>query len=193
MTETTDFWSGTFGDGYTERNRVDWPVRVPFWADIVARTRPGTVLEVGCNAGWNLMALRSIGGGPFVRGIDVNQKAIEAAADAGLPASLMSAADVGLLFPDSFDLVFTVGVLIHVPPEELPAVMAAIVQASRRHVLAVEYEADADVEVEYRGHAGRLWRRPFGRLYEGLGLTTVLKMDAGPGFDRCTAWLMEKR
>src|SRR5258708_33114652 len=57
MNEQEQFWSGTFGDEYTKRNRVDWRARIPFWHDIMKFTGARSVYEVGCGAGWNLSAI----------------------------------------------------------------------------------------------------------------------------------------
>jgi len=70
--------------------------------------------------------------------------------------------------------------------------MQKIVDQSYRYVLAVEYESEQEEEIEYRGHTGKLWRRPFGKLYEEMGLRLVGKIENAPGFDSCAAWLLEK-
>jgi hypothetical protein len=93
----------------------------------------------------------------------------------------------------TFDLIVTAGVLIHIPPAQLHSTMQAIVDASADYVLAVEYHAEQEEEVEYRGHAGMLWRRPYGKLYQAMGLVLVDEWDAGEGFDRCRAVLLRKR
>ena len=191
MNATEQFWAGSFGNQYTDRNRVKYHERMPFWLRVLERTQPASVLEVGANAGWNLRAIRGLAQGVKLSGIDVNLQAVQEAQDCGLNVAVCPAADVGRLWPDSADLVFTAGVLIHIPPEQLPEVMASIIQASRRWVLAVEYSAEVEEPVEYRGHADRLWRRPFGRLYEGLGLRLVWSGPAD-GFDNCCAWLLSK-
>jgi hypothetical protein len=69
--------------------------------------------------------------------------------------------------------------------------MRAIVQTSAKFVLAVEYEAEQEEEVEYRGHAGKLWKRPFGKLYGNLGMDLLAYGDA-QGFNDCTYWLMSR-
>jgi pseudaminic acid biosynthesis-associated methylase len=191
MSPQEQFWSGRFGDEYTKRNRVDWTERVPFWRNIIGVTKARSVLDVGCNAGWNLHALRVVD--PSIRtvGIDVNAEAVAEAKVKGLDAMIASVYQAQALFPDGFDLVCTSGVLIHVAPSELPEAMRNIIAASRRWVLAVEYEAEKEEEVVYRGNSDRLWKRPFGRLYEAMGLHPHLYTGAA-GFDRCGAWLMEK-
>jgi len=185
MSEQQQFWAGEFGDKYTKRNQVDWRARVPFWREIASFAHIQSAHEVGCNAGWNLMALRECDPEMELTGNDINLSAIHMANENKL--------DVwggGPIKPS--DLIYTCGVLIHVGPNELEAMMKSIIAASRRYVLAVEYEDRKEVEVEYRGHAGKLWRRPFGKLYQDLGLRTVWTERQVPGFDNCTAWLLEK-
>jgi pseudaminic acid biosynthesis-associated methylase len=189
---TEDFWSGSFGDTYTERNRVDWRQRIPFWESALDFMAPGTMLEVGCNAGWNLMAIQTVNPDVEVQGVDVNAKAVAEASANGCQAQQLTALGVaGMFIPKSMDCVFTAGVLIHIAPNDLEATMRAIVQTSGKYVLAIEYDAEMETEVEYRGHKGKLWKRPYGKLYENLGMTLLSTGVAG-GFDDCTYWLMER-
>jgi pseudaminic acid biosynthesis-associated methylase len=190
------FWMGEFGASYTDRNRVRWLERVPFWHEIITKTSATSAYEVGCNAGWNLLALRTIYPGMFLRGIDVNERAVKHATACGLVVENAAFLDRTKYenFMGNFDLVFTSGVLIHVPPEDLKPTMEGIIELSNRYVLAVEYADDEEKEIEYRGHKGRLWRRPIGKMYEGLGLRQV---DGGTltkefGFDNCMWWLMSR-
>jgi len=83
-------------------------------------------------------------------------------------------------------------VLIHVAPNDLQPTMEKIVDRSERWVLAVEYYAPEPEEIDYRGHAGKLWRRPFGDLYKAMGLKCAAEGTA-QGFDNCAYWLMEKQ
>ena len=190
-TPQEEFWAGDFGSAYTRRNRVNWHTRVPFWSDIIERTKARSAMEVGCNIGSNLLALREVDPMMALWGIDVNQAALSEAERSGLAVLQKPAAEVHQC--GRFDLVFSVGVLIHVPAEQLPEVMGAIVKASRRWVLAVEYAAEDEEPVVYRGHEGYLWRRPFGKLYEDMGLEMVDAFDApADAFDRCRAWLLRK-
>ena len=137
---TSELWNGSFGNAYTKRNRVEWESRIPTWRTILAWTNPRSILEVGCNAGWNLMALREIDPSLNLQGIDVNTSALEEAQHNGLSVSQKDAYDIGL--KNQFDLVFTAGLLIHIPPVNLWRAMDAIVVASMRHVVAMDYAAD---------------------------------------------------
>ena len=62
-----------------------------------------------------------------------------------------------------FDLTFTMGVLIHVPPDDLPRVMAEILRCSRRYILCGEYHAVEPTEVRYRGRSRALCARDLPR------------------------------
>lgn len=184
------WWASEFGDAYTERNQVDPAERLPFWRSIISKTQPDGVLEVGCNRGHNLLAIRECKPDARLIGIDVNEKALMEASEAGIESAFnMPAIEAGVCFWEIADLSFTCGVLIHIPPAKLNETMASILLTSKKYVLAVEYDDTEEVEVEYRGFSDRLWRRPYGKLYEDLGCRLI---ESGPaeGFDQCTYWLL---
>jgi pseudaminic acid biosynthesis-associated methylase len=193
-------WAGEFGDDYTERNRNAESGRRSFWARQISARRIGSALEVGCNLGGNLRWIVELLGSEQVAGVDVNQTALQQLRDRlpGVDARLASGA--ALPFPDaSFDLVFTMGVLIHQHPEtQLEPMMREIVRCSGRYVLAGEYYADDLTEVPYRGQEGALFKQDFGalyaRLFDELELVDsgFLSEDEGH-WDDLTYWVFEKR
>jgi pseudaminic acid biosynthesis-associated methylase len=194
-----DLWAGEFGDAYVERNLAAETGRREFWARLLEMTRPANALEVGCNVGANLRWLVEDLGAENVAGIDINEKALEILRERlpGVDARAGTARD--LPFTDrSFELVFTIGVLIHQGTDELREVMAEIVRCSSRWVLCGEYYAEEETEVPYRGEQGALFKRDFGRLY--LEAFPELR-PAGQGFlpkgegswDDVTWWLLERQ
>lgn len=191
MNAQEQFWRGDFGNDYTRRNRVQWQGRIPFWRQILDVTQARSVLDVGTNAGWNLHAIREIDKSIDCLGVDINSDAVGEARSCELDVIEMPATNVGAMFRNGYDIVCTSGVLIHVGPAELEETMRAIMDASRRWVLAVEYEAHKEEVVEYRGNTEKLWKRPFGDLYRKMGLHLMASSDA-EGFDRCKAWLLCK-
>ncbi|MGH3050032.1 MAG: pseudaminic acid biosynthesis-associated methylase [Gaiellaceae bacterium] len=159
------FWVGEFGDAYTERNLRSVDRRL-FWRALTEEHRFASALEVGCNAGDNLVALSKLVGARNLAGIDVNESALAIAHEALPEADLRRAPARELPFADgAFELAFTAMVLIHQPDEALADVMGEVVRCSSRYVLAIEYESDEPEDVRYRGHEGVLFKRPYAALY----------------------------
>jgi len=191
MNEQEKFWSGPDGDAYLKRNRVDWRARIPFWHDIMKFTGARSVYEVGCGAGWNLSAIREASPHKVeLCACEINEQAARQANYAGLMKIYNRSAEDGIPL-GAIELVFTAGVLIHVAPERLAAFMGRLVATSAHYVLAVEYVADQEEMIDYRGTPNLLWKRPYGKLYEDMGLK-LLHTGVATGFDRCDYWLLEK-
>jgi pseudaminic acid biosynthesis-associated methylase len=188
MPDGIELWRGEFGDEYTKRNQVDWVTRRPFWEWVLEATHARSVLEVGCNAGWNMFTLKTCAPPMRVVGTDINEAALAQAHAAGL--EVYNCLDFRAV-PGKFELVFTAGVLIHIEPKHVREVMAAIIDKSYRWVLAVEYESEYEEAIPYRGHEDKCWKRPYHKLYMDLGLHLVDRATP-EGFDNCTAWLFEK-
>lgn len=99
----------------------------------------------------------------------------------------------------SFDLVFTMGVLIHINPDQLIDHMAKMFDYSRRYILFGEYFNRTPMTIDYQGEKDKLFKRDFGKLFiENFDIRIV---DYGflwghiydqAGFDDITWWLFEK-
>jgi len=156
------------------------------------------VLEVGCNIGANLRWIRTPDSERVVYGVDISPKALTELRKVMPDVHGVWSQARDLPFPsDSFDLVFTAGVLIHQPPELLARVMGEIVRCSRRFVLCCEYYSPELTEIPYRGQTGALFKRDFGGLYQDLFPSLVLRqqgfLSAADGWDDVTYWMFEKR
>ncbi|MBK4730641.1 hypothetical protein JJD41_12310 [Oxynema sp. CENA135] len=60
-----------------------------------------------------------------------------------------------------WDFVLIKGVLIHINPDYLEQVYDCLYQSSDRYICLVEYYNPTPVEVTYRGHQGKLFKRDF--------------------------------
>jgi pseudaminic acid biosynthesis-associated methylase len=195
-------WEGEFGRAYTDRNAVDPRVIAPAFAAMLDGLEVQSVLEVGCNRGHNLAALETIlGADAELYGIDPNPYALGLAAQAVPRAKLSRATAYDLPFAgDRFDLAFTAGVLIHVPLADLPQALSEIHRTSRRYILGLEYHADTETPVPYRGRDDLLWKRDFLRHYQEAFPDLVLRRQGfwaegdgfGGWFDDLTWWVLEK-
>ena len=194
MTPQELAWAADFGDAYTARNRVNWRARIPFWREMIEATGARSVFEAGCNAGWNLSAIKRACPDVSVYGCDINEQAVGQATLAGLEVTIGTMKSELDGYESVFDLVFTCGVLIHFAPENLQDAMRQIIDASADYVLAVEYASESGDEepVTYRGQENMLWRRDYGRLYRECELQLVDEGEA-KGFDRCHFWLMRHK
>lgn len=193
MDERTDAdplrtWRGEFGRAYTDRNRLETPADVnteyeehfgitktALYERFLAGLEPDArILEVGCNVGVQLEVLSELG---FTEcyGVDVQGNALETARSRGRGVEVVQADGRRLPFADdTFDLVFTVDVLIHVPPPMIDAVMDELVRCSREYIYGCEYYAPEYVETTYRGKTGVLWKTDFSERYRrGRELTLV--------------------
>jgi pseudaminic acid biosynthesis-associated methylase len=191
-------WAGTFGDSYTERNEKASTNRESFWRAVLDEFPARGVLEVGCNLGANLRWIAGHARVECATGVDVNLGALRRLRKSVRRARPLSASARALPFrTGAFDLVFTMGVLIHQSPEALSAVMDEIVRCSRRFVLCGEYYAAETTEVPYRGQSGALFKRDFGGLYQTrfpqLALRRQTFLSRAEGWDDVTVWVFEQR
>lgn len=191
-------WAGTFGDDYVDRNRAAGDARQAFWAELAdALPSAHTVLEVGCNLGANLRWWAQLRRPQDVYGIDINVKALHELRQELPDVNALWSPARELPFRDRwFDLVFTMGVLIHQPESTLPLVMSEVVRCAKRYVLCGEYFAPETTEVFYRGNSGALFKRDYGQLYQELFPELRLHsqgfLPRGTGWDDITYWLFEK-
>ena len=208
MTATTpqvEFWRGDFGNAYIDRNdasHAQLASRIPMWSEILkplVGKMPGSILEVGCNLGINLRALRAISAAEFYA-VEPNDKARSVLVgdsvvkEANLRGGMAQAID----FPSGVaDLAFTSGVLIHIHPDHLLPACKEIHRCARRYVACVEYFSDKPEMIPYRGHDDRLFKRDFGSFWmdnfpDLTVLATGFAWKRTTGLDNLTWWLFEK-
>lgn len=100
----------------------------------------------------------------------------------------------------TFDLVFTMGVMIHIHPDNLMRIMGKMFDYSSKYILMGEYFNRTPVMLEYQGEKDKLFKRDFGKLF--IESFPVELVDYGflwgylydnAGFDDITWWLFEKK
>ena len=131
---------------------------------ILGDIEPSSILEVGAGTGTNLIALSALTNARLmaVEPNDIARKQIPYDLVGTIGPSLAS----NLPFMSgAAELVYTSGVLIHIPPDDLDVVMAEIYRVSSKYIACVEYFSDMPEEKQYRGEAGMLWKRDFGAYW----------------------------
>ena len=98
-----------------------------------------------------------------------------------------------------YDLVLIKGVLIHIDPDELFNVYEKLYQSCGRYLLIAEYYNPVPVEVKYRGHEEKLFKRDFAseflEKYDDMKLVDygfVWRKDPNFPQDDITWFLLEK-
>lgn len=201
--EQDEFWAGEFGTEYVDRNAPFSGLvrRIAHFSKILPFTRGvNSILELGAGIGTNLDALHAILPDAKFSGVEINEKAFaRLAAKDFVSAYHDSILNISLDAIGTHDLTFTAGVLIHIDPKHLSEAYKKLYDASRRYILVAEYYSPTPVEIEYRGHRNKLFKRDFaGDLldqYSDLKLVTYgFRYHRDPIFpsDDISWFLMEK-
>lgn len=162
QTPQEEFWAGEFGNDYIERNRSPalFAANLRFFSRCLkAAGQIGSCIELGANIGLNLEVLKLICPGIHCTGIEINPSAA-----AELRKKVEGVEECSILDwePNSTaELTLAKTVLIHMPPARLSDVYERLYQASERLILICEYYNPAPVEVCYRGHSEKLFKRDF--------------------------------
>jgi pseudaminic acid biosynthesis-associated methylase len=171
-------WKGEFGREYTDRNMFDTKSLDDLWlrnygvgrSTIVERFLNGIpksakFLEVGCNAGNQLLMLREMGWSN-ISGTELQPYALQIARSRLPEATLKLGSALSLPWEDrSFDVVFTSGVLIHISPKDLPLAADEIYRTSSEYIWCSEYYAPEVTEIAYRDHKELLWKMDFAAYF----------------------------
>ena len=200
-TEQENFWFGEFGNDYIDRNNNDLIVasNLSLFSKILSSTSSiNNVIEFGSNIGLNLRALDKLLPGVELTAVEINNKAVENIKKWG-KASVIHESILNIKLKDKYDFSFIKGVLIHIDPEKLKVVYENLYNSSNRYIAIVEYYNHTPVEVQYRGHNDRLFKRDFAgdmmEMYPDLKLIDygfVYHRDSNFPQDDVTWFIMEK-
>jgi pseudaminic acid biosynthesis-associated methylase len=163
-TEQEDFWAGEFGNAYVDRNKDEDYIasNLAFFSKVIASTEKlNSILELGANVGLNLMALRKLLPNATFSAIEINEKAALALKYNVPDVDIYQNSIVDFNSNETWDFIFTKGVLIHINPDQLPKVYELMYQKSSRYILIAEYYNQTPIDITYRGHSGKLFKRDF--------------------------------
>jgi len=162
-TEQENFWKSEFGNEYIGRNRSDLllAANTSFFSKVIEHTGAiSSVLELGCNVGMNLKALRRLLPDCKLTGVEINNDAASVLKEWG-EANVVVDSILEVNLKEKFNLTFTKGVLIHINPDYLAEVYKRLYQYSSEYIMVAEYYNPSPVMINYRGHDNRLFKRDF--------------------------------
>ena len=203
MNEQQTFWRKKYSKGYIDNNSdFDDDLSIECWNKILNKSEGvNSILECGSNIGRNIASLQSILPSAEKSIIEISSDAYKIVTENFSLKDSFNGAILESQFPnESFDLVFTCGVLIHIHPDDIEANMEKMFNYSRRYILIAEYFNRTPVMIEYRGEKDKLFKQDFGKLF--IERFNVSLIDYGflwghlydqAGFDDITWWLFEKK
>lgn len=201
--EQETFWAQTYAEEYIRKNSsFDQEGGVEGWRRMLAGAGPTPrILECGCNVGRNIGFLDALRPETSKSIIEISKPAYDfVTSHYRIEESFNGPILESKLATSSFDLVFTMGVLIHVPPADLLATMKKMYDYSRRYILIGEYFNRTPVALEYQGQTDKLFKCDFGKEFAlnhdvavvDYGFLWGHEFDDA-GFDDVTWWLFEKK
>jgi pseudaminic acid biosynthesis-associated methylase len=201
-TEQEKFWASEFGDEYISRNQDKELIagNMALFSTILKQTRGvKSVIEFGSNIGNNLRAIQTLLPYADLSAIEINASAVEHLKKIdNLTVYHQSILD--FIPTEKKEFVFIKGVLIHINPDMLPEVYQKLYETSKRYICIAEYYNPTPMELNYRGHAEKMYKRDFAGeimdLYADLELVNYgFCYHRDPVFEQgdITWFLLEKK
>jgi len=197
-----DFWAGEFGSDYIQRNSSEQflAANLHFFSKVLDKIGGiDSVTEFGANIGMNLKALKLLYPNQTQYGIEINQNAAKELVDFLGRDKVFNGSILDFKSDIKSTLSLIKGVLIHINPDVLSEVYDVLYQTSEKYILMCEYYNPSPVEVNYRGHSGKLFKRDFAGEFldkfsdvKLIDYGFVYKRDPAFPQDDLTWFLMEK-
>jgi pseudaminic acid biosynthesis-associated methylase len=196
------FWSEQYAEDYIKKNaEFDAILGVQAWEKMLASTSGITsLLECGCNIGRNIDSLDRLLPSASKSIIEISKPAFDFVSSRHALAQKFNGSILESSLEGSFNLVYTMGVLIHINPDELLANLQKAYNYSNKYLFFGEYFNRTPIMLDYQGQKNRLFKRDFGKLV--MENFSVKLLDYGflwghiydtAGFDDVTWWMFEKR
>jgi pseudaminic acid biosynthesis-associated methylase len=162
-TEQEIFWHGAFGDEYIDRNKSKSLLasNISFFSKVLSNSEGiESVFEFGCNIGMNLKAIKALLPMAKLSGVEINQSAVTELRKIN-EIEVIEGSILDLEIDSSYDLTLIKTVLIHINPDRLDEVYSRLYDYSNKYICIAEYYSPFPVNVKYRGHENRLFKRDF--------------------------------
>jgi spore coat polysaccharide biosynthesis protein SpsF len=200
-TEQENFWAGDFGTDYIQRNKsdADKSAKIAAFTQIFRCTSGiSSVIELGSNIGLNLQAIKQLLPNTKMAAIEINKSAVEHLKN--IPElKIYNSSILDVNIEEKHDLSFIKGVLIHIDPNSLVKAYETLYKSSKKYICIAEYYNPTPVEINYRGHKDRLFKRDFAgemlEKYPDLKLIDygfLYSKDNNFQYDDITWFLLEK-
>ena len=184
----TKMWGGEFGIKYTRRNTFSYIKWNKMYKDRFGFTKENInksflynlpkkikILELGCNIGSQLRCLYKMGY-KNLNGIEIQHHCLKKLKKNFNFVNGIQSTVFKLPFNNnSFDLVFTNNVLIHIPPKKIHIVLKEMYRVSKLWIWGSEYYSQNYKEIIYRKNKNLLWKADFAKICQNFVYSVVQK------------------
>lgn len=163
QTEQETFWAGKFGNEYINRNNDTELIaaNLALFSRIFQSTNSiKSIIEFGANIGLNLQAIGQLLPHADLSAIEINSNAVEILKKKP-KLTVYHSSILDFKPKKTRDFVYIKGVLIHINPTVLQVVYEKLYQTSNQYICLAEYYNPTPVEIDYRGHSKKLFKRDF--------------------------------
>ena len=159
-TEQEIFWETDFGNKYVKRNLKSDRIFTIGKNLINNKVFINEVLELGANVGLNLDAIKRVYPDIKTYGVEINKLAYNIGKK---KHKFYNKPILNFKSKKKYDLVCSVGVLIHQNPKHLNAFYNKLYSLSKKYIYLSEYFNPTPVMVKYRNNNDKLFKRDFAK------------------------------
>ena len=206
MNEQENFWKDKYADSYIEKNtQFNFDLGVKGWRKMLQSIvsediNINSILECGPNIGRNIGFINAVYPQAKKSIIEISEPAYKKVKNTYELEQHCNTSIIDSHLEGSFNLVFTIGVLIHIHPNDLLANMEKMYSYSDKYILMGEYFNRTPTMIEYQGESNKLFKSNFGKTFKDhfdvrlvdYGFLWGEEYDSA-GFDDITFWLFEKK
>ncbi|MDA8841800.1 hypothetical protein N9N38_03595 [Candidatus Pelagibacter bacterium] len=159
-TEQEIFWETDFGNKYVKRNLKSDRIFTIGKDLLNNKVIINEVLELGANVGLNLDAIKRVYPDVKTYGVEINKLAYNIGKK---KHKFYNKPILNFKSKKKYDLVCSVGVLIHQNPKHLNAFYNKLYSLSKKYIYLNEYFNPTPVTIKYRNNDEKLFKRDFAK------------------------------
>ena len=159
-TEQEIFWETDFGNKYVKRNLKSDKIFTIGKDLLNNKVIINEVLELGANVGLNLDAIKRVYPDVKTYGVEINKLAYNIGKK---KHKFYNKPILNFKSKKKYDLVCSVGVLIHQNPKHLNAFYNKLYSLSKKYIYLSEYFNPTPVTIKYRNNDEKLFKRDFAK------------------------------
>lgn len=172
-----EFWKNIYSSYHENNTSQAIFIKEPL-SKIMKKNNITSVLELGCNSGGNLLYIIKHCPNINATGIDINERAVKYGKEVEKNTADLQVGSIYDLtrFADkSFDLVFTIGVLLHIPHPKVEGILTDMIRIAKFHTINIERNANKDSIQSYGNGVPHAFAHNYIEKYKSVGQEAYIK------------------